>query len=258
MTFKEQMKIFLFAFFFVFILLISSCVNLNPAICDGFAYNFAEIHNGTGDLEADFHALVDDNTEILQNCKVLRYRETSNNHMKKILTKYSLKEYNVSYSCEAVSFSILLYSSGNQYFEYYGSMGPCGKEKVNFWGKKLTESTGKYGMSYSISDFEHKIVEKNLNNFEFCVYVDQQTGGIDRYNGDSCNFIQSKSQQTPDLAIAYCDKIIWMPTKADCYRHQTDYLWRTDPLQANQLCNKLNQSIPQQSSYKYKAEECFQ
>lgn len=263
------------------IILLGLLINITscspPIICEGSAINFRKVYDLTSsDMRENLNGFISQHTNVLRNCRVTDYREIENSQMKDILSKYSMTFYNVNFSCDIINFSSEIYKKDDKFYLYYWSLGPCGKENVNFYD---AEESGKL-------NFENDIIKPNLNKFDFCITVKNREYGENEYNEDTCNSIAAESvlysiTYETDLysiysnkgeAIIYCDRIKTTWQRVGCYRNVVQSLVsikrdaRVDNAdeiskildKARSFCKRLDNSIPENDSYKSDARFCFE
>ena len=150
-------------------MILISCTNRPRIACDGIAYQFKILYDGKGNnLVSSLNLLIDNNTEILENCSVVDYSELRDDKIVSLLSNYSLKAYNVSFSCDILDFDAILYEKGNKLYRFLSGLGPCGRLNVDF-----DNTVSFYPPEYQItkSPFEYELIEKKLVDYEFCIEV---------------------------------------------------------------------------------------
>ena len=167
-------------------------VGFPGSACDAAAPVFRTLYAvESGNLEDSFSQAMKDNVEILKNCSVNRYQEfSSDGGMKEIAEKYSVKSYNVSFSCSGIDFSTVLYVRGKRVYYMTMAMVPCGGENVLFVDTKFNYTTFG-GWYYTKSAFEQDVIEKNLVNLDFCVALRKQEMSADDLSIEECRRIAS-------------------------------------------------------------------
>jgi len=102
------------------------------------SFNFYKIHESSGEnLGENLNELIENNKEELnkedfENCTVKSYTKNENSDIKGILKKYSFEEYNVSFSCESLTFGTKIFVRNNDLYSLAHGLGPCSKENVRF------------------------------------------------------------------------------------------------------------------------------
>jgi len=236
---------------------IAGCTEILSQIysCDGVSYSFNRLYSGYGNMSADLYYLIRNNTYLLSDCAVVRYSEITGAARNTYFDKFNVMPYNATFTCGNVSFGILIYKKDNNYYKLYMGMGPCDKENVYFVNETAKTSTG--GWYYTESWFENEIIQENLNYYDFCSMIGRKVYS-DRleYAYDECLSIQASINPDLNKALEYCDKIVWVVTKIDCYKEKASYYWMPDPAIARKICDRLNSTIDAGSPYKYIANEC--
>lgn len=270
---KKILSLFLILFILVFgYLFLSYFINITV---DCSAYHFDFFYDlKSGDLKRDLNSMIEDNTNVLENCIVTNYVEING------IPKYSVKAYNVSFSCDILNFSWIVYAKGNKVYELTPSMGPCGQDNVYFNDTKKVDDTLAYSYDYEDlyipdesykrypnSSLESDIIQHNQENFDFCIEVGKRMVGKDNiymsFEGvqDGCLFTQAEKIRwdNQDQSIELCAKIKHTATMGKCYSEVVDALMIStgDRNKATDFCNRLNQSIPADYEFYNPANDCF-
>lgn len=169
----------LFAFSIVFIiisLLLNSC-----GTCDGIAFYFSKVfeQQEPADLNTSLVNLIDKNTEILADCSVVEYTKSKPSDSQEWLPQYNLERYDVSYTCDILSFSIDIYKMENKFYTLSVGLGPCTGQNVHFYEAAKNTNDGWYKTKYAL---EYEIIGTHLQDAAFCNKLDTKINGNETHH----------------------------------------------------------------------------
>jgi hypothetical protein len=173
-------KKFLFFIPILTTLLLSSCGS-----CDGVALHLFKVYDqrASDDLTSTFNNLIDENTEILSDCKVTNYSQPNTSYLPPRLQEFNIERYDVSYICDILSFSIDLYKKGNIFYLFSPATAPCklvGDVDVFFHDTADNLVDTWYKTDYSL---EYWVIADHINYKPFCTKVETKIFGE---GGDHC------------------------------------------------------------------------
>jgi hypothetical protein len=174
---RPTVELFRWAYrFFVLVLvalLLSSC-----GLCDGVEVHLYKVfeQQSSDDLISSFDKLVHKNTEILSDCIVINYSSPNVSSLSERLQEFNLVRYDVSYSCDILSFDIDLYKRGNNFYLLRAFMAPCkfGEEDVFFHDAANNPVDQWYKTDFL---FEYIVIGEHINDKSFCTRLETKLIG---------------------------------------------------------------------------------